>query len=70
MIRICRGLSGDASPRGCGKRREWLAHQPDARLLVAEGAGHCPHYERPHVALDAIERFLEGTSPEGTVQIP
>lgn len=29
--------------------REWVAHQPNARLLVVEGAGHWPHYERPDV---------------------
>lgn len=38
--------------------REWVTGQPNARLLVVEGAGHWPHYERPDVVLPAIERFL------------
>jgi len=46
--------------------REWVAGQPDARILVVEGAGHWPHYERPEVVLPAIERFLEGGWPEGS----
>ncbi|HEX6434232.1 MAG TPA: alpha/beta hydrolase, partial [Gemmatimonadales bacterium] len=35
--------------------REWVAGQPNARLLVVEGAGHWPHYEQPEVVLPAIE---------------
>jgi proline iminopeptidase len=50
--------------------REWVAHQPNARLLVVERAGHWPHYERPDVVLPAIEAFLEGTWPAGSVQVP
>ena len=46
--------------------REWIAGQPNARLLVVEGAGHWPHYERPEVVLPALERFLEGGWPEAT----
>jgi pimeloyl-ACP methyl ester carboxylesterase len=48
--------------------REWVRGQPNARLLLAEGAGHWPHYERPDVVLPAIERFLEGGWPEGARQ--
>jgi pimeloyl-ACP methyl ester carboxylesterase len=50
--------------------REWVAHQPNARLLVVEGAGHWPHYERPDVTLPAIEQFLEGEWPAGSVEFP
>jgi proline iminopeptidase len=44
--------------------REWVAGHPNARLLVVQGAGHWPHYERPEVVLPAIERFLKGDWPE------
>jgi proline iminopeptidase len=50
--------------------REWVAGQPNARLLLVEGAGHWPHYERPEVVLPAIEAFLQGTWPDGSVQVP
>jgi proline iminopeptidase len=50
--------------------REWVAGQPNARLLLVEGAGHWPHYERPAVTLPAIDTFLQGTWPSGSVQVP
>lgn len=50
--------------------REWVAHQPNARLLVVEGTGHWPHYESPDVTLAAIERFLAGGWPAGSVEVP
>jgi pimeloyl-ACP methyl ester carboxylesterase len=40
--------------------REWVANQPNARLLVVPGAGHWPHYERPDLVIPAIDRFLDG----------
>lgn len=43
--------------------REWVAGQPNARLLIIPGAGHWPHYERADQTLDAIERFLRGEWP-------
>lgn len=58
--------------------REWVEGQPRARLLVIEGAGHWPHYERPAETLAAIDAFLResrqtgartsraGISPAGT----
>jgi pimeloyl-ACP methyl ester carboxylesterase len=45
--------------------REWVAGQPNARLLVLEDVGHWPHYERPEVVLPAIDRFLKGGWPDG-----
>jgi proline iminopeptidase len=49
--------------------KEWVARQPEARLLVIPGAGHWPHYERPGETLGAIESFLEGQWPEGSVRL-
>jgi pimeloyl-ACP methyl ester carboxylesterase len=49
--------------------KEWVAGQREARLLVIRGAGHWPHYERPEETLGAIESFLEGHWPEGSVRI-
>jgi proline iminopeptidase len=49
--------------------REWVAGNPNARLLVIERAGHFPHVERPEVYFPAVERFLSGGWPEGTVAV-
>ncbi len=43
--------------------REWVAGQPNARLLVVAGAGHWPHYERSEQTLQAIAAFLAGEWP-------
>jgi proline iminopeptidase len=45
---------------------EWVAGQPNARMLIVRGAGHWPHYERPDVTLQAIRAFLDGGWPDGT----
>lgn len=50
--------------------REWVAGQPNARLLLVNGAGHWPHYEQPATTLGAIERFLAGEWPAGAEAIP
>jgi proline iminopeptidase len=49
--------------------REWVAHQPHARLLVIPGAGHWPHYERPDLVIPAIDQFLRGEWPQGSIAI-
>jgi pimeloyl-ACP methyl ester carboxylesterase len=48
-----------------GGSREWVAGNPNARLLVIAGAGHFPHIEKPEVYFPAVERFLSGGWPEG-----
>jgi proline iminopeptidase len=53
--------AGDNTP--AAGNREWVAGQPNAQLLVVEGAGHWPHYERPDIVLPAIEQFLQGEWP-------
>lgn len=50
--------------------KEWIAGQPNARLLVIEDAGHMPHYEAPRQTLGAIDAFLDGGWPDGAVAIP
>ena len=49
--------------------REWVAGQPNARLLVVPGAGHWPHYERPERVIPALEEFLRGGWPAGSVKV-
>lgn len=49
--------------------KEWVAGRPEARLLVIEGAGHWPHYERSEQTLRAIDAFLRGQWPEGSVRV-
>lgn len=39
---------------------EWVRGQPNARVLVIEGAGHWPHYERPDRVIEVIATFLDG----------
>jgi esterase len=46
--------------------REWVTGQPNARLVVIDGAGHWPHYERPAITLRAIDTFLSGRWPSDT----
>jgi pimeloyl-ACP methyl ester carboxylesterase len=43
---------------------EWVVGQPNARLLVVDGAGHWPHYEKPQITIGAIAKFLTGEWPE------
>jgi pimeloyl-ACP methyl ester carboxylesterase len=49
---------------------EWVAGQPNARLLLVPNAGHWPHAERPDLALPAIEEFLAGRWPGAAVAVP
>ena len=46
---------------------EWVVGQPNARILVIEGAGHWPHYEQPRASLAALVSFLRGGWPDGSV---
>ena len=48
---------------------EWVASQPNARVLVVPGAGHWPHYERPDLVIPAIDLFLGGEWPTGSTQV-
>lgn len=48
--------------------REWVTGQPNARLVVIEGAGHWPHYEQRARTLAAIATFLAGAWPADTVR--
>lgn len=47
--------------------REWIASQPNARLLVIDGAGHWPHYEQQGPTVGAIIAFLRGEWPAGAI---
>jgi pimeloyl-ACP methyl ester carboxylesterase len=47
--------------------KEWVAGQPQARLLLIRGAGHWPHYERPDETLRSIQTFFRGAWPERSV---
>ena len=50
--------------------REWVAGQPNARILIVDGAGHWPHYERSDEVLPALDEFLGGGWPDGSAAIP
>ena len=43
---------------------------PNARLLVIQNAGHLAHIETPDIFFPAVETFLKGTFPAGSVQKP
>ena len=47
--------------------REWVAGQPNARIVVIQRSGHWPHYEQPAHTLAAIEAFLRGGWPADAV---
>jgi proline iminopeptidase len=46
---------------------EWVAGQPNARILVIDNAGHFPHYEQPRETLSAISTFLRGSWPDRAI---
>lgn len=50
--------------------REWVAGVPNARLLVIQGVGHWPHYEKPEETLAAIRTFLDGGWPAEAIVVP
>jgi proline iminopeptidase len=62
-------IHGERDNISLAGNKEWAAGQPHARLLVIRGAGHWPHYERPEQTLAAIETFLRGGWPDGSVQV-
>lgn len=43
--------------------REWVAGQPQARLMIVPRSGHWPQYEAPDVAIGAIREFIAGNWP-------
>ncbi|MGH7615462.1 MAG: alpha/beta fold hydrolase [Gemmatimonadales bacterium] len=49
---------------------EWVAGQPNARLLVIDGAGHWPQYEQRAATLAAIATFLRGDWPAEAKVVP
>ena len=49
---------------------EWVAGQPNARLMVVENSGHFPHMENEQVVLPAIDKFLNGNFPEDAKTYP
>lgn len=50
--------------------REWVAGQPNARLLTIPNSGHFPLYEQAEVTLRAIAAFLDGDWPAGAQRLP
>jgi proline iminopeptidase len=48
--------------------REWSTVMPEARLLRLPATGHFPHAERPDIVFSAIEAFLDGRWPAGSVK--
>lgn len=48
--------------------QEWVTTLPNARLLTISGSGHFPHLEMPEIYFSAIEGFLGGEWPSGSVQ--
>ena len=43
--------------------REWVQSFPNARLLLIDGAGHYPHFERPDVFTASLATFFNGDWP-------
>lgn len=62
-------IHGERDNISLAGNKEWVAAQPNARLLVIPGAGHWPHYERADQTLSAIDTFLRGHWPEGSIRI-
>jgi proline iminopeptidase len=62
-------IHGERDNISLAGNKEWVAGQPNARLLMISGAGHWPQYERSDQTLAAIDRFLSGRWPKGSVRI-
>ena len=63
-------IHGEFDNPPLGGSREWVAGQPEARLLVVKGVGHWPHYEKPDETLAALKAFLDGAWPVGSDVVP
>jgi len=63
-------IHGDHDTFPLDGSREWVAGKADARLLVLAGAGHWLQYERPRELISAIDGFLKGRWPAGSVAVP
>jgi pimeloyl-ACP methyl ester carboxylesterase len=62
-------IHGEMDNPPLGGSEEWAAGVPQGRLLMLEGVGHWPHYERPAETLGAIRIFLDGGWPSGSVAV-
>lgn len=56
-------IHGEFDNPPLGGSEEWVAGQPESRLLVIKGVGHWPHYEKPAETLAAMRAFLDGGWP-------
>lgn len=63
-------IHGEFDNPPLGGSLEWVAGQPEARLLVVKGVGHWPHYEKPDETLAALTAFLDGGWPVGSDVVP
>jgi proline iminopeptidase len=63
-------IHGERDNTPIAGNREWVAGQPNARLLVIPAAGHWPHYENPGKTIAPMDRFLRGEWPAGSQAIP
>lgn len=43
--------------------REWVRSFPNARLVLIDGAGHYPHFERPDTFISSLTTFFDGDWP-------
>ena len=63
-------LYGDRDARSIPAQRVWAAAVPEGRLLVVPGAGRAPHVDRPELFFPAVDAFLAGGWPGGTISPP
>ena len=48
---------------------EWVKTLPCARLFLIPESGHFPHLEDPGIFFPALDVFLRGNWPEGSIEI-
>lgn len=63
-------IHGELDNTPLAGNQEWVEGQPQARIVVIEGAGHWPHYETPGPTLAAIRDFLNGGWPAESTTFP
>jgi pimeloyl-ACP methyl ester carboxylesterase len=61
-------IQGELDPLPIESARKWATAMPNARLLELKGVGHFPYVETPDVFFAAVDRFLRGAWPEGSIR--
>jgi pimeloyl-ACP methyl ester carboxylesterase len=60
-------VHGEFDPIPLASAQEWAAAAPNARLAIIRMAGHFSYVEQPSQFFPAVEDFLAGRWPAGSI---